>query len=111
MNTAKHARNISTARKVDVIERVVKNLMDFMQGSVTQLGESIYKVSLTQAALIEHLDIEDEIVKICERIETERKEAYDKAQAESEAKMAEKLDQIVAQAAELETPSEAPSTD
>lgn len=67
--------------KVTTLERVigqlgqtVEALAQFFDGSDTELAQSIYNVTITQAALIEHLECDEEIKTIIIRLEQEATE-------------------------------------
>lgn len=84
------------AEKFRNIEQGIRNLMEFMRGAMGQFGDTAYKISLTQQALIEHFKCEAEVSAICERIEKEREEAYRAKQAEADGLMATQMDRVQA---------------
>lgn len=85
--------------KVRTLERVIGQLgqaveamAQFFDGSDTQLAQSIYNVTITQSAIIEHLECDEEIKTIIIRLEKEASERSERnkiLQAEKAKEVAE----------------------
>jgi|HubBroStandDraft_2_1064218.scaffolds.fasta_scaffold582303_1 hypothetical protein len=82
---------LSLPGKVKVHERLIKelgqtltNIGAFVKGAMEQFGQSVYTVSIIQAALIEHLNCDAEVKAIVERMERERKERDEEAAAHAQ---------------------------
>jgi hypothetical protein len=97
---------LSLGQKVRVIERMmgetgqlVRNMADYIQGAIQQLGQSIYTVAISNAAVVELLGEEQVKAKI---VEIEQRRAEQRAAEDEErARRAQELADLKAAQSDL----------
>jgi glutamate dehydrogenase/leucine dehydrogenase len=83
---AKHVINVG--QQMTIVMQEFGNLVDYVNGAMQEFGRQLYVTSAIQAAMIEHLGIDEQVKVIVERRQQEAREADEKAAAELKTKQA-----------------------